>query len=424
MKGKKYFILIGAFSLILSSSLIIAGEWEVPKQLTISLTNDSHPSLFMDSIGNVHLTWFGWDGNDNEIFYTYSINGTFIPVIKVSNNEGNDQLPSLFLDSNGTAYIAWTGNTSGFYEIYYSKEINDTFSQIEKVTNNTEENNFVFFDSPVSFSFFLDFNGIAHIAWQGWDGNDYEIYYVNNSNGNFSSGLNISKVNTSNNGNPSLFLDFNGVAHIAWQGWDGNDYEIYNVNNANSSFSQPELITDNAINDKDPSLCVDSIGTIHMTWSRKDYESWEIYYIHNLNGGFTLPKRCTYNIAWDANSLIKADFKGNIHIIWQSDLDGDEDIYYINNLDSDTGNFSQLERVTNNDANDRFPCLFLDSDGTAHIAWSSNENGNYDIYYSKYILIQNENERWWFYTFILAIMIIGEIIFFLILKAWKNKQDT
>ena len=123
MKGKKYFVLIGAFSLILSSSLIIVGEWEVPTQLTFSLTNDSHPSLFVDSKGNIHLTWFGWDGNDNEIFYTYSVNGTFISVIKVTNNDGNDQLPSLFLDSNGTAYIAWSGNENGNYDIYYSKYI-------------------------------------------------------------------------------------------------------------------------------------------------------------------------------------------------------------------------------------------------------------------------------------------------------------
>ena len=110
-------------------------------QVTNNSTDDYYPSLH-----NGQISWEGWDGHDNEIYF-WDGSGT----INVSNSPVSESNPSLY---NGK--IAWLAVG---YQIYFWDG-----STITPMTG-------VDYDSFPSL-----YNG--QIAWQQFDGNDREIYLL------------------------------------------------------------------------------------------------------------------------------------------------------------------------------------------------------------------------------------------------------
>ncbi|MEA3489097.1 MAG: hypothetical protein U9R44_01985 [Candidatus Omnitrophota bacterium] len=282
---------------------------------------------------------------------------------QVTDNTTNDQHPSLYNNE-----IAWQGWDGTDYEIYYWDGTTTT-----QITSNTIPDRFPSL-----------YNG--EIAWHGgYDaGDDYEIYYWN--------GATTTQItdNAAQDSNPSLY---NG--EIAWQGNEGGDYEIYYYNGTTTT-----QITTNAVTDELPSLyngeiawCSNNVeiyyyngttttqiadnmvgdgypslynGTI--AWEGSDFANWE-YHLYYWDGTTTTSLMSTS--VFDPSFQIKYPSLYNGAIAWYDYVD-DAEIYYYNG--------TTTTQITDNIPHDFDPSLY-----NGAIAWWGVLDGgsDHEIYYAR-----------------------------------------
>jgi hypothetical protein len=72
---------------------------------------------------------------------------------------------------------------------------------------------------------------------------------------------------------------------------------------------------------------------------------------------------------------------GSRHVVWYDDRDGNWEIYYKSH---DGIDWSEDIRLTDAGGVSERPALALDAAGNVHVAWSDNRDGNWEIYYKKH----------------------------------------
>lgn len=182
------------------------------------------------------------------------------------------------------------------------------------------------------------------VAWEGYDGNDWEIYLYD--------GQNIQQL--TNNNRDDRFVTLYG-ANVAWSGFDGNDYEIF-------LFDGTEIrqVTDNAYDDKNP-----RVSATHLTW-------WGATLGSNTNGQeiflYDIAARTTRNISNNSTPDYEPRISG-AYVVWSGSDGVDQEIYFYNGLTN------TLRQLTNNNRLDQRPEI----DGE-NIVWEGYDGQDYEIY--------------------------------------------
>ena len=221
------------------------GSWSTTEVVSTESTGFSEQvSLMVDVDGMVHVAWddgtnYGGSGIDSDIFYKYKPNGGSWSITEVVSTESTDHSgrPSLMVDVNGTIHVAWedladyAGSGSDRDVFYKNKPYGGSWSTTEVVS--TESTSFSW--SP---SLFVDVDGMVHVAWDdgtnyGGSSTDDDIFYKNkHSGGSWSITEVVSTESTDNSWWPSLFVDVDDTVHVTWQDWtdyggSGSDRDIF-----------------------------------------------------------------------------------------------------------------------------------------------------------------------------------------------------
>ena len=246
----------------------------------------------------------------------------------------------------------------------------------------------------------------GRILWQGWDGNDYEIY---------SQAPNQSAVKLTSNSSPDTMPQMNAAGQTVWMNWDGSDWEVwYNLgsgpvqltNNAGAFDVLPQItvnrtttqLTTNSLPDVAPQ--VNQTGQI--TWMQWDNGNWQVCYdvgsgpvrltttgnnqspqiaadgqiywqgwdgadfeLYQYNPGSGVTKKLTNNAVDDVTPMVR-----NGVLVW-SQWDGhDYEIYQY------FFNYNLSRRLTNDDYDDQHPRV----DATGRIVWMKWDGNDYEIY--------------------------------------------
>ncbi len=166
-------------------------SWIITEVASTESTGDSYfSSLAVDSLGNVQLTWqdstnLAGAGTDRDIFYKYRdfLTSSWTTTEIVSTESANDSShPSIVIDSAGDVHIAWHDDTnlegSGvdrdvFYKNWTSLSSIGTYNEI--ISKESTEHS----EYP---SLAVDSVGIVHIVWHDVTnytsaGTDRDIFY-------------------------------------------------------------------------------------------------------------------------------------------------------------------------------------------------------------------------------------------------------
>jgi hypothetical protein len=123
-------------------------------------------NFYYDMAPKVHgrdVTWYGWDGNDYEIFHW---NADTRHVSQITSNSYDDVSPVIW-----DGMIAWEGYPTVEAEIYVYEPGRDGAAGSLKLVSNNVADDF----NPSIFD--------GKVVWQGFDGDDFEIYlYDRNAN--------------------------------------------------------------------------------------------------------------------------------------------------------------------------------------------------------------------------------------------------
>jgi hypothetical protein len=373
-------------------------------------------SLALDKAGNPNVCWDDSTSGNNEVCFVkwngdgwVNIKGEPYPENPaiVSMTETSSENPVIVLDP-ATDYprIAWIEyltdeNKDIFYVAWNGKSwVNAKGMDYPKNPANVT-NNKGFSVSPV---LVLDAKGWPIIAWDDdawgnsevcflrWDGTQWIAGpgkpYPNNS-------PNVS-LNEGYSQDPSLKLDNQGNAHLAWTDntdWGGEIYYVrwngkawvtaygssYPTNSAN--------ISKNEGDSADTSIDLDENGYVHVVWTDDTPGNYETYYIRWDGKRFVTAKGKPYptnsgNVSWksgvSANPSIALNSKGVPNIAWDDDSSGVVEIYFIKLTGTYWSNSVNQSypwspgNLNKGAVSDNFkPSLVLDTAGLPHIVWNA-----------------------------------------------------
>jgi len=332
---------------------------------------------------------YGGSGNDIDIFYKERSVDGFWSVTEIVSTEStsNSYGPSLYVDVDGVVHVAWNDFTdyggSGIdLDIFYKERSVDGFWSVTEIVSTESP------DTSIANSLYVDVDGVVHVAWSdysnyGGSGNDIDIFYKERSVDGFWSVTEIVSTESAlSSWDPSLFID-DGVVHVAWDDSSnyacGNDNDIfYKYRSSGGSWSTTEVVsTESTSNSYGPSLYVDVDGVVHVAW--KDYSNYggsgyndDIFYKYRSSGG-----------SWSTTEVVSTEstnnsenpslsvYNGVVHVAWDDDTNyggsgNDIDIFY---KERSFGSWSTTNVVstesTNNSEN---PSLSV-YNGVVHVAW-------------------------------------------------------
>ncbi len=277
---------------------VSTSSWTTTEVVSTESTGDSESSsLAVDTLGDVYISWYDWtdyagSGADIDIFYKrWEVSTSSWTTTEVVSTESTNHSvhPSLAVDTDGNIHIAWYDQTdyagSGTDgDIFYKRwnASTSTWAMTEVVsTESTDYANLI----P---SLAVDTLGNVHIAWDDWSdyagsGTDADIFYKywNASSSSWTTTEVISTESTYDSLSPSLTVDSAGNVHITW--------EVYNIfykrwEASTCSWTTTEVVsTESTDRSFDPSLAVDILGNVHITWQDEtNYANagtdWDIFY--------------------------------------------------------------------------------------------------------------------------------------------------
>jgi hypothetical protein len=221
----------------------------------------------------------------------------------------------------------------------------------------------------------IDNAGHVHMTYYKSTGGDAEIFYANNATGHW-----VSEQVTDNatdDALPWLALDSDGNPNIVYT----DATNLWFTKKTAGIWTTPELVAPGVIFLVSlPFLALDADDNCHVTYSKDDGTDLEIYYANNVTGPWQESK-VTTNDYDDLYSTLIIDPENKVHIVYVAKEPADDEIFYANN----TAGVWSINRVTDNSVNDVavFGRYFAsDAQGTGHIFFWNNSDGDNEIYHA------------------------------------------
>lgn len=308
--------------------------------------SQTSPSIALDSSDNIYITWEDYRNVDSDIYFTKSTNGgnTFSGNIQVNDDTGSDpqHSPSIAIDDVGNIFITWYDKRNGDYDIYFANSTNGgTSFGTNNIVNDdgTSERQY----KP---SIAAESNGFVYIVWYDYrSGSNYDVYFANSTDGGaiFSQNIKITdEIGDSNQVLPSIATEGNGLLYVAWADFRDGSYDIYFTNSPDGGASfgtNIKINDDGATNEKqtNPSVVVVPNGNIYVVWEDERYGSDypDIFIARSIDKGKNFSENIKIND--DSGSYVQvkpsiaADDSG-IYVVWTDDRsDSYGDIYFSTN---------------------------------------------------------------------------------------------
>lgn len=228
-------------------------------------------------------------------------------------------------------------------------------------TTDLSDNNGLSFNPTLA----VDNNGAAYIAWNDDSFGNMEIMLVRtlDSGKTYSSPLNI----TNNSGLstfPSLEVAPDGVLHMVYQDGENGQTAIYYTRSTDQglSFSTPEKLSEDGVVAVNATITIDKNGNLYVAYSTVD----ALFVARSTDGGNTVPfpVRSQQGVRSYVSSQLVVDQRNDVHLVW---ADSGEIMY---SLSMDAGdNFRIAQNLSNTALSSKTPSLGTDTLGNVFVTW-------------------------------------------------------
>ncbi|MDA2923620.1 hypothetical protein MYX65_03010 [Acidobacteria bacterium AH-259-L09] len=156
-----------------------------------------------------------------------------------------------------------------------------------------------------------------------------------------------------------------------------NGDRVFLIRYEGQQWSAPLEVTEAPGNVWHPTVASDGAGKIWVTWSQQHENNWDLYQRHwdPKVGEWSAVQRLTNDPGADINAVSVGDALGHIWWAWQARRGDNFDILLASSQDSG----SQPSVVANSPANEWDPSVAADLAGNVYVGWDSYEAGNYDV---------------------------------------------
>jgi uncharacterized protein (TIGR03382 family) len=212
------------------------------------------------------------------VFHTSFGGGSWTTPEQLSNSPGYAGFPSLAVDAQDRLHVAWYGFDGAFYQIYYRRLDAAGWTPETALTHEAVD--------ATNPALALARDGRVHIAWfrQNRQGTQNEVAYLRLSVDVVEDSRTVSPPGTDAI-DPSLLVDASGTVRIAWAALAGVD-RIQYVEWSAGGWSAPEFASPTGTGARHPSLALTDGGGVRLVWEGAD---GGIYAQSRSDGGWSSP---------------------------------------------------------------------------------------------------------------------------------------
>lgn len=326
IKGKEgfpYFDLQGSFKIVYINSYggisiaTVRGEENTEKIYVQDINyanNINNIRAKKDKAGRIWLAWEEKKPEKSDIYVARLKNKRIVNQISLTTDrKGFNFSPHIDFSFRNELWIAWVNYFQKKYTILVKNITTDQIWEINPSLTSSAHSPHIIIDGTENIWLF----------WVGQLRGRDEILYTNYDGERWRESLSLNQYSDVPHITPSISLDYNGLPHIVWSAYDGDDYELYYSYWDGIKWIQEKRITNNQnIADTYPSisLLLDTIPIV--VWSRytkgkrevclsyKSGEEWSSEI--NISGDKNItnpPKlvslRDRIGVSWQVNKEIK-----------------------------------------------------------------------------------------------------------------------
>ena len=203
-----------------------AGAFPIPTTLYPPTTYPYNTSaIIIDSSFRVHVFWADNSTGNFDIFYKNNTGGRFAgSPERISTHRDRDSSPAVAIDSGGTLHLTWMAENNGYYDIMY---VNNSGGRFHTPINVTQTPYSQEVDPRIAVDTGTNPDSI-YLVWAQNVLNQLHPFIADNRKGQFCLPRPIYDPSI----NTTYYVDlavhpFEGLSYIVWNGYDSNDYEMY-----------------------------------------------------------------------------------------------------------------------------------------------------------------------------------------------------
>ncbi len=280
------------------------------------------------------------------------------------NNSGNGLKPSIYEESDGTIHATWYDDGNGSGQIYYSKFENAQWSQSELVISDVKGSLFP--------SILVDNEGLIYISYETQK-TPYSIIGMVYKNNIGWSNPYFTGIENGNAKSPQLTFDSKFNVVIVWEDSRQSHPEIY-LNKFIKSLQKwdgERKISDTDNGAYKPSI-TSYLDNIFISWTKKNDENnstIEVVKYNALSSSLSSYVELTNFEGWADSSCILANVSSKIFVTWHDNATGSSEIYLIV-LNPDLDILQSTTQITNSNGGAKYPVLSEQSTtGNIYIVW-------------------------------------------------------
>ncbi len=293
----------------------ISAEGEPGPVSTISAAgqNANWAHLAVDSFGNAHIVWHRNDGSVNRVQYVkVEADGTVGAVITLDAGGQETNGAQVKVDSQNRLHIVWSRNNATNYIIQYVRIAADgTVGAIDDLSSVGQ--------SAYNPKMAVGADDSVQIAWQRSDGSNDRIEHVRVApDGVVGSVQQISPA-TSSGLSPEIAITDAGIAHVVWLQDESGRWTIrHALISADGTPGESIGLTDSSVSSLNPSIDIDSDGAAHIAWYTIGATESLARYVKVDETGVPGAVIDLSNAERDAFSAeLRVDDLGFAHVVWQ-----------------------------------------------------------------------------------------------------------
>ncbi len=192
-------------------------------------------------------------------------------------------------------------------------------------------------------------------------------------------------TNSFSDGSPAMTSDLSGTIWATWETGRDVRSNIYSSSYNGTSWSSAEAVVVRQYWDFHPSMATDILGNVWVAWQSLTenagyYPNMDVSVSYHTPGGWSSPQIITAGGDYDVEPAMTADTQGRVWVVWKGWRTVNQNVnsnifarYY-------DGSWSPRMTITGDLHDDSDPVAVGDLFGGLWVVWSTNRNGNWDIY--------------------------------------------
>jgi uncharacterized membrane protein len=347
--------------------------WKDDFRLTNNPTDDTLPTLVVDSFGNSFVMWYRTgthyykkiDRYGNDLFEEKDIVTAAMPT-----QHCGQPTQRIGIDGQECLHVVWT--TQSLYGPMYQKFASNGQPLTQPI------NLAPMADMPHVVGLAVGKNNRAYFGYENEGSERIEMAYVD-SNFNLHTGY----LSTTSGEGVTIGLDKKDDPYVFSKAWTGTGMWMTEFSAEGQLLISPTKIdTPVAGSGWDsplPELAFGNDGAVHLLQASKASGVKSLYYTKLGPDGAKLTTDILLTSSSNDFGDICVDSKRNVYCIWGDANDGE--LYYVRiqpNRENDT---LTPVKLTDNPGIDRDPQITVDPEDSLHVSWMSDRDGNKEIYY-------------------------------------------